>query len=167
MPIPPCTCWAVAATRAPASARPELRDAGLPAGPAALAEEPGGLPHGPADRLDVDERVGHPLLHGLEASDRPAELLAFGRVRGGDAQRTLRYTELDRAQPDERAGVQRVDHLLAVAGKPVFTGNDCTVEDYIGVRLAIGRHRGPNVDTDGVRVEQEEADVTVVDLWPG
>ena len=86
---------------------------------------------------------------------------------GGDAQRALRHAELDRAQPDERAGMQRFDHLGAVAGQPVLTGNDCTVEDHIGMRLAVGRHRGPDLDAVGVRVEQEEADVTVVDLRRG
>ena len=108
MPMPPWTCWAVAATRAPASAAQNFAMRGLAGRLPALAEQPGGLPHRPADRLDVDERVGHALLHGLEAADRPAELLALGRVRGRDAQRTLGHAELDRAQPDERAGVQRL-----------------------------------------------------------
>ncbi len=133
--------------------RPEFRDGGLPARRPVLTEEPGGLPHGPADRLDVDERVGHPLLHGLEAADRPAELLAFGGVGGGHAQRTLRHAELDRAQPDKRAGIQRLDDLGAVAGKPVVAGNGCAVEEYVGVRLAVGRHGGSNLDPVGVRVD--------------
>ena len=43
------------------------------------------------------------------------------------------------------------------------TGNGCAVEEYVGVRLAVGRRHGPNLDPVGVRVDQEDADVTVVD----
>ena len=154
MPIPPCTCWAVAATRAPASAAQNFAMRGLAAGRPALGEQPGGLPHGPADRLDVDERVGHPLLHGLEAADRPAELLAFGGVGGGHAQRTLRDAELDRAQPDKRAGIERLEDL-GCRRRAAGPSDDGTVQDDVGVRLAVGRHGGSNLDAVGVGVERK------------
>ncbi len=162
IPMPPWTCWAVAATRAPASAAQNFAMPAARVAELVLTEEPGGLPHGPPDRLDVDERVGHPLLHGLETPDGSAELLALGRVRGGDAQRPLGDAELDRAQSDECSGMQRLDHLGAVARKPILAGNDCTVEEYVGVRLTVGRCGRPIGDAVCVHVENEQTDVTVI-----
>src|SRR3977135_299206 len=148
-------------------ARPEFRDAGLAGGRPVLTEYACGRPHGPPDRLDVDESVGHPLLHGLEAADRTAELLAFGRVRGGDAQRALGDAELDCAEPDEGACVQRLDHRHTVAGKAVRTGNGCTVDEYIGVGLTVGGCRRANVDAARVHVDEKQTDVTVIDSGGG
>src|SRR5271168_1492887 len=61
---------------------PELRDACRPVRGTSLCDQPGRMPGGPPDRLGVDESVGHPLLHGLEAADRAAELLTPGGVFG-------------------------------------------------------------------------------------
>ena len=88
---------------------PEFRDPGRPVGRAFVRDQPCRVPGGPAHRLDVDERVGQPLLHRLEAADRAPELLTLRGVRGGHPQGPLGHAELDRAQPDQGAGVQRLD----------------------------------------------------------
>ncbi len=101
------------------------------------------------------------MLDGLEAADRPAELLALRRVGRRHQQGALGDAELDRAQADKRTCIKRFENLATVAGKPI--GGDRAVEDDVGVRLAVRRLDGTDLDPGRVRVEQEDADVTVVE----
>ena len=158
MPMPPCTCWVVAATRAPASAAQNFAMRAARSARPVVRDQPGRMPGGPADRLDVDEGVGHPLLDRLKAADRAAELLAPAGVFGGDPQRTIADAELDRAQPDQSAGVERVDRTV----EPVLCGNDCAIEEYVRVRLVVGGRRRPDLNAVRLAGQQEQAHVTVV-----
>src|SRR5690242_21892572 len=97
------------------------------------------MPRGPADGLDIDERVGQRLLDSLERSDGTAELFAFAGVRGGELQCSLHDTDLDRAQTDERPGVEGPDNIrTAVLGELV---TDSAAEFDVRVGFAVGRLR--------------------------
>src|SRR5215472_2466544 len=87
----------------PAFGGPELRGRDLLLACQARLEPPRGLPHGQPDRLHVDVRVGKPLRHRLERSDRPAELLAVPRMLCGQLERPFGDAELVCADPDGRA----------------------------------------------------------------
>ena len=164
MPMPPCTCCAVRRPARRASAAQNF---------AIAASRPGGRPWSSshaachvvhADGLDVDEGVGHPLLHRLEAADRPAELLAFGGVDGRDAQRALGDAELDRAQTRPARGHAAIhERCRAVPAQPIGCG--CTVEEYVAVRFAVGRS-STGRDLDAVRRprrRRKTADVVAVE----
>ena len=71
-----------------------------------------GLQHREADGLRVDVGVGHALPDRLERADGAVELLAGGRVLGGDAQRLLARAGADRAEPGDRV-LERVLQDLA------------------------------------------------------
>ena len=122
MPSPPCTWTAVCATRWPASAAQNLAVATAAAGPASLVdyggEQPGGLPHGEPDRLDVDVGVGQALRHRLERADRPPELHPAPRVLRGQLQRPLDDPGLQRAQPHGAPRHQPVGDLRRPAPAP-------------------------------------------------
>src|ERR1700729_1840715 len=111
---------------------PELRDACRTVCGPSLRDQPGRVPGGPADRLQVDETVGHPLLDRLEAADRAAELLTASGVLGGHSQCAVRYANLDRTQADQGAGVKRFDQLIAVKLVRI-DGDTGAVQEHIGV----------------------------------
>ena len=56
--------------------------------------------------LDVDVAVGQPLRHGLEAADRPVELLALAGVLGGQFEAAVEHAELIGAAPERHAVAQ-------------------------------------------------------------
>ena len=74
---------------------------------------------------------------------------AIRKARSADA-------ELDRAQADQGAGVERIDQGAGPV-EPIGGGNGCAVEEYVGVRFAVGGRHRPDIDAAGVGRQQEQA----------
>ena len=103
----------VCATRCPASAAQNAAVATSTSAGRSSDEPPRRLGQRQAQTLDVDVAVGQSLRDGLEAADRPVELLAFARVLGGEFKRALEDTELKRGAAQRAQGAQPSDDLFA------------------------------------------------------
>ena len=161
--MPPWTCCVVAAIRAPASAAQNFAIAGRPIGRPTLRDQPGRVPGGPADRLQVDESVGHPLLHRLEATDRTTELLTAAwcirrpsAARGRTRRPGWRTGRPARGCRATRPGAS--PSSLSVAAETVGA-----VQKYIGVRFAVGGRHRPDLDAGRIGRQQEQPSGSVVD----
>ena len=104
MPTPPCTCTVVCATRWPASAAQNAALSDLDVGGQVLGQPPRGLGQRQPQALDVDVAVGQSRRDGLEAADRPVELLALAGVLRGELQRALEHAELKGAAAQRGMG---------------------------------------------------------------
>ena len=62
----------------------------------------------------------------------------------------------------KRAGVQRLDYFCTASGNPVHTGDRCTGEEHIGVRLTVGGRGGTDIDAFGARIDEEQTDDAVI-----
>ena len=109
-------------------------------------------------RLGVDVAVGHALTDGLERADRPVELLAVGRVLGGDAQRLVGTRPAASAHSADLRAVEQPVEVAArrrsyrAASAPTATPSNVDVELRLVVHRLLALERDPAAS---VRHEEE------------
>ena len=180
MPTPPCTCTVVCATRCPASAAQNAAVFDVDVGRQVLGQPPRRLRHRQPQALDVDVAVGQSRRDGLEAADRPVELLALAGVLGGELQRALEHAELKCAAAQGAMGGQpatRTSSPPTTRSAPTSTPWQLEMRDAAVSGGVQRRHRNPRVvlgDEEhlGARIgfggDQEcVGDRAVGDLRPG
>ena len=91
--------------------RPERAVATSTIGGQVLRKPPGCLYQRQSQTLDVDVVVGQPRRDGLEAADRPVELLAGAGVLGRQLERALEHAELEGGQSQRLVGGQPRQHI--------------------------------------------------------
>ena len=89
-------------------------------------ERAGGIPRRGASRLERTQHVGAPVLHGLELSDGPTELLALAGIGGGRLDAPCRRA--DALGRDEQRG-ERLDGTVG-AGERVGWIDGDAVRDH-------------------------------------